>query len=530
MADERGDREAEPPRFRGPGIARASALLVALTAISQVLGYVRDAVIASTFGAGSSLDAYLVAQGFLNLAVTLVALALARAVVPPVSRAVAAGDRNRVERTTGTVLTVAALVVLCASVAMYAGADLVVATLAPGFDPDTRDLAASLTRIMIVAAVFVALTDILAAVGQAHGRFFFSGVQGVPFNVVMIAAAASFGAAHGVEALAIGFVVGSVARMLLQLPAIRAERIALRPRLALRDEDVREVFRLVPPLLIGSAVVNVNTLVDRAVGSAQGEGVITALSFGWRIVTLVDMLLVVTVVAALYPAFSRAGAEDDRVVLRSLVDRSSRGILVVLAPVIALLIVAAEPVVEVLFGRGSFDAQAVDMTATAVVAYAVAAAAVALRSIASRGCLAVGDSRSQVIAAVVAMTLNVAGDLTLGVAYGIPGLAASTSISMVAGAALLLFLLERRHDAVTVRSVAAAAMRVSLAAALGAAAVALLGITASADGGLDALLRCAAAGAVIAVVYLAALVAMRSSELREAGAIIRRALRGSGGA
>jgi putative peptidoglycan lipid II flippase len=315
--------------------------------------------------------------------------------------------------------------------------------------------------------------------------------------------------------------------MALQVPAIRAERISLRPRLALRDDDVREVFRLVPPLLVGSAVVNVNTLVDRAVGSAQGEGVITALSFGWRIVTLVDMLLVVTVVAALYPAFSRAGIEEDRTALRALVNRSARGILVVLAPVVALLVVAAEPIVTLLFGRGSFDADAIDMTATAVIAYAVAAVAIALRSIASRGCLAVGDSRSQVIAAVAAMAINVAGDLTLGVAYGIPGLAASTSISMIVGAGLLLVLLERRHDAVTVRSVAVAAFRVSVAATLGAAAVVLLGVTTSDGAAGVALLRCAAAAGVIAVVYVAVLVALRSDELREAGTIVRRGLLGA---
>lgn len=42
---------------RGPGIARAAALLAALTAVSQLLGFVRDAVIAAVFGAGAVLDA-----------------------------------------------------------------------------------------------------------------------------------------------------------------------------------------------------------------------------------------------------------------------------------------------------------------------------------------------------------------------------------------------------------------------------------------------------------------------------------------
>lgn len=509
-------------RGRRSGVARASVMLIALTGFSQVLGYVRDAVVAAVFGAGAELDAYLVAQGALNLVVTLAAVAMARAVVPPLSRAAAAGDHDRVERTTGTVVTVTVVVVLIASAAVYLAADPIIAVLAPGFDGETRELAASLTRIMLVAAVFVALTDILAAAAQSHGRFFFSGLQGVPFNLVMIAAAGGLSALYGIEALALGFVIGSAVRLLLQLPPIRAERISLRPRLALGDPDVREALRLVPPLLIGSAVVNVNTLVDRAVGSAQGEGVITALSFGWRIVTLVDMLLVVTVAAALYPAFSRAAADEDRSLLRGLVDRSSRTVLVVIAPAITLLVVSSEAVVTVLFGRGDFDAEAIDMTATAVAVYAVAAAAVAVRSIASRGCLALGDSRSQVIAAVVIMVLNVAGDLTLGIAYGIPGLAASTSASMIVGAGLLVVLLQRRHRAVSARAIGATVIRVSVAAGLAGATAWRLGLTEVADGGDAAVaLRCAAAAAVIVGVYLAVLIALRSPELREASAIVR---------
>ncbi|MDQ3481305.1 MAG: oligosaccharide flippase family protein, partial [Actinomycetota bacterium] len=342
-----------------PGVARAAAVLVALTAVSQLLGFVRDAVIAALFGAGAALDAYLVAQSVMNLVLALVAGAMARAIVPPVSRAAAVDDGLRANRTVQTALTFTVLVLVGGSMLMFVAADLVVATLAPGFDPATSTLAVELTRIVLVATVFIAATDILAAAAQAHGRFFHSGLQGIPFNLVMIGAAVGFGASLGIHALAMGFVVGSAVRLLVQLPAVRAARLRLRPRLDLRDSDFLEVRRLAPPILLSSAVVNVNTLVDRAVGSAQGEGTIAALSFGWRIVTLVDTMLVVSVAAALYPAFSALGAPDRRDDLRALVDRSLGVMLVILAPVVALLTVAAEPIVTLIFGRGDFDATAI---------------------------------------------------------------------------------------------------------------------------------------------------------------------------
>ena len=299
---------------------------------------------------------------------------MARALVPPVSRAAAAGDVPRANRTVQTALTLTVLVLVTGSVLMWVAADLVVSALAPGFDAATADLAVELTRVVLVATVFIAATNILAAAAQSHGRFFHSGIQGVPFNLVMIVAAAGFGAGFGIHALAVGFVVGSGARLLVQLPALRTTGLRLRPRLGLRDADFREVMLLAPPILLSTAVVNVNTLVDRAVGSTQGEGTIAALNFGWRTVSLVDTLLVVTVAAALYPAFSALGTPELRDELAALVGRALSVMLVLLAPVVVLLIVAAEPIVTLIFGRGDFDTNAVRATSVAVVGYSVGAA------------------------------------------------------------------------------------------------------------------------------------------------------------
>lgn len=500
-----------------PGVARAAAVLAALTAVSQLLGFVRDAVIAAVFGAGSELDAYFVAQGVMNLVLALVAGAMAKAIVPPVSRAAAADDVARANRTVQTALTVTLIVLVTGSVVMYLAADLVVAVLAPGFDAGTAELTSDLTRIILFATVFVAATNILAAAAQAHGRFFHSGFQGVPFNVVMIAAAALFGATYGVEALAVGFVVGSAVRLVVQMPAIRAAKLRLRARLALRDPDFREVLHLAPPLLLTAAVVNVNTLVDRAVGSAQGEGVIASLSFGWRIVTLVDGLLVVTLAAALYPAFSTVGTPDRRDDLRAMVGRSLSTMLVMLAPVTALLVVAAEPIVTLVFGRGDFDDTAVRLTSIAVVGYAVSAMGLGARVVASRASFAVGDSRMPVAVAIFSMVVNVVGDLTLGVTYGVAGLAAATSLSLVLGAVLMVVLLGRRHRAVDLREVGAATVRVLVAAALAAAAGGAVGAAAPlpAEGTVFVTARLCLTTVVLGGVYVTVLVVLRSRELQE---------------
>lgn len=516
----------------GSGVARAATLIGVLSAVSLLLGFLRDVVIAAVFGASAELDAYLVAQGLMNVVLGLVAGALAKAVVPVVAPAVAAGDPEGAHRSVATALAVAVVVLGAGAVVVGLLAGEVVAVLAPGFDAATAALAERLTRVVLVATVLIAATNVLAAVAQSHRRFFWAGAQGIPFNLVMIVAAAVFGPRHGVVALAIGFVVGSAARLLLQLVPLRQLGVRLLPVLDLRDPGFRSFARLVPPLLLGSAVGNVNTLVDRAVASVQGEGTIAALSYGWRVVSLADTLVVASFVAALYPAFGAAAEPAARAELRRLVARGLTAVTLVLVPAVAGLVVAATPVVALVFGRGSFGPEAVTLTATAVAWYAPGLLPLAWREVITRAFYALGDSRTPVAVALLAMAVNLAGDLTLGLALGVPGIAASTVLSLAVAAVANTAQLSRRHRAVDSLQAAGALARLGLAgvvaAAAAAAALAVVHGTAgpaSTSAGWDAATRLAGAGVAVAVTYVVALVLLRAPEV----AILRDSLRGTAG-
>ena len=116
------------------GIAQAAALVTALTFISAILGFFRDVVIAGVFGAGGELDAYLVAQGLMNLVLALVAGAMAKATVPVLAAQNSTDDAsNKAAHTLSVVLTVTLLVLGLGSLIMALAASSVVTVLAPGF-------------------------------------------------------------------------------------------------------------------------------------------------------------------------------------------------------------------------------------------------------------------------------------------------------------------------------------------------------------------------------------------------------------
>lgn len=489
-------------------VSRAAVVVTALTAVSTIFGFIRDVVIAAVYGAGPSLDAYLVAQGLMNVVLGLVAYAMARSVTPVVAREVAAeGPDCRGHRSFDTAITVTMVILGVGAVLVGLLAAPVTAVLAPGFEGEQADLAVTLTRIVLLATVLIAGTDLLAAVAQAHGKVVWSSLQGVPFNVIMIGAAGLFGPRYGIEALAVGFVVGSAARLLLQVPPLLQLGLRVCPRWDLREPRFREIARLMPPLLVGSAIGNVNSLVDRAVGSTLGDGAITALSYGWRLVNLPETLLIASLLVPLYPALGAAAGNHPEV--RRLVSRGLSVTVTILIPLTLVLMVAALPLARVAYGRGEFTDDDVRATAVAIIWYAPALVAMGVRQVLVSTSYALGDSRAPVLVSLAAMAINVVGDLVLAPVMGLAGIALATSASLVTAAAANAWLLARRHGAV---DVGAAGPLVARSAVLGALAASVGFGTLTLAAGTGALLQGTLVSCAILGTYILGLMLLRAPE------------------
>ena len=445
-------------------VGRAALLIAALTAASRALGFVREAVYAAVFGASAELDAFLVAQGLPNIAVTLIASAVVTSAIPVLSGQLARGEDEAARRTFHTLFTAVLLALIVLALGLAVAARPLIELTAPGFDRDGVDLAVRLTRVLLAGSAFVAAMNLIAGLLQAHRQFFWPALVGIPFNLVMILAAALFGGEHGAIALAVGFVVASAVRVGFEAPGLR--RIRFRPRAALdlRDPGLRLVLGMAPLVLLGNSVANVNTFVDRLVGSLAGEGAISALNYGFRLVALPHGLLALALLQAIYPSLARADAAGDTARFRELTGRGLATLGLALLPFAAGCVALREPLVAVVYGRGEFSAADAALTSEALAFYAGTVVLLGWRELLVRAFYSLEDARTPVLTALVAMGVNVVGDVTLGRAFGVPGIAVSTTISLAVSFGLLLWVLRSRHALVDVGRFGSCAWRALVAA------------------------------------------------------------------
>jgi putative peptidoglycan lipid II flippase len=435
---------------KAPDRSGGAIVIGSLTMTSRVLGLVRDILLASVFF-GRSLDAFVLAFTVPNLFRRLFGEgALSGALVPLLVEKIDKGDREGAARLTARVL--GAVVLGLGAVALAVSAVGVVIALAMGTASKTG-LVAGVLAIVMPYVVPICAAAVVMAFLNAHGRFAPSAVSPVLLNVALITAALI---KPTVWSLAVAVLVGGGLQFAVQFFAARRLGMPARPQVELADPGLRRVGRALLPVVVGFAVFQINVLLDRVIAWAliPGDGAVGSLFLGNRLMQLPLAVFAIAIATAALPGLSSHAARKEDDAFRSGLRAGTRSILFWTVPAGVGLALLAEPLVALLFSRGSFLATpgALEKTSLVVIFYAPGLVAFGLATLYSRALYARGQQTLVVRAALVAVGVNVVLNIALvlvfqhialaptvgeAVASGEAGLALASSISGFAFLAML---------------------------------------------------------------------------------------------
>jgi putative peptidoglycan lipid II flippase len=209
-------------------------------------------------------------------------------------------------------------------------------------------------------------------------------------------------------------------------------------------DDMRKFLKAFGPATIGSAGVQIAMFADTIIASFLPSGSVSYLYYADRLYQLPLAVIGIAIGVVLLPALSRRVAAGDEEGARHGLNRALEGIVALTLPCVVVFLLAAEPVMAVLFGRGAFDANAVAGSARALEAYAIGlTAVVALRAL-TPAFHARGDTATPVKVLAVSITINVLLKIVLMGHLASAGLALATSVGAWINAILLAILLARR--------------------------------------------------------------------------------------
>ncbi|HYR44563.1 MAG TPA: murein biosynthesis integral membrane protein MurJ [Terriglobia bacterium] len=460
-------------------LLKSASLISAFTILSRIFGYVRDSRIVFLLGAGSAADAYTTAYRIPNLLRRLVGEgAVSAAFIPVFSRYIAENKRKDAWEFANTMLTLIAIFLTAFTVAGIVFSPFIVRLFASGFGdtPGKLELTATLNRIMFPYIFLISLSALSMGILNSFHRFGAPAFAPVVLNLTMIAFS-FFGSLLGdvTRTLAAGVVVGGMLQLGMQVPQLLRSGWHIRFKIDFSNPGVRQVAKLMVPVIFGVGIVQINVLVGTQFASYLQEGSVTAIYIADRVMELVLGAYVVAVSTVILPLLSRQAALGQMDELKKTLNFAARIILFITLPATVGLIILRQEIIEVLFQHGDFEATSTALTAWALPFFAIGLSAFSMVKIIVPAFYALQDTRTPVKIALVAMFLNIALNFVFirPLENGGPALAASAAAFFNSFSLLAIFY--RRYGSFGVWDILWSALKAGIASlALGFVVYALI--------------------------------------------------------
>ena len=458
-----------------PRLLRSGLIVSVMTFLSRILGLVRDVVIAALMGAGAAADVFLFANKIPNFLRRLFAEgAFAQAFVPVLTEYHRGKNLDatrllmaRVSGTLGTLVGIVTLLAMLFSpvVAAIFGMGWFMDWLQGGEQAEKFEMASLLLKITFPYLFFITLTALAGAALNVMGRFGVAAFTPVLLNVSIIVAALWL--APQLEnpeiGLAIGVFVGGVVQFLFQLPFLRQAGLLVLPKWGWRDPGVVRIRTLMIPAMFGVSVSQINLLLDTVIASFLVTGSISWLYYADRLLEFPLGLFGIAIATVILPALSARHVDKSLEKFQTTLDWGVRMVVMLGLPAMAGLFVLAEPMLLVLFERGSFAPEDALLSSYALMAYATGLLSFMLVKVLATGFFSRQDTKRPVKYGIIAMAANMVLNIILAIPFGYWGLALATALSGTLNAVLLGTVLYREGVLVLARTTRIFLVQVALA-------------------------------------------------------------------
>src|SRR5712672_3556836 len=424
----------------------AAMLLVSVLCVSRLLGYVREAYIASVFGAGAYTDAYVAAFTLPDTLSYMLAAGSVSVTVTSILARYRAENREKIAQQGITVMMTVILIILAmVIIVLELTASKIEPYIFPKFTQGQLELCAKITRILLPGKIFYYFGGVYAAVLLSRRWFLVPSTVPLFYNVCIILSGVVAARRFGITSLAFGVVAGLfIGPFLLNAICARRAGFHFRPSLDIDNPAFREWVRLSVPLGLGVSILMADSLYQRYFASGS-PGDISRLYYARQLFTVPLGILGQTAGQASLPFFAQLFGERRSKEFGATVNKAVTAIFTLSILCTAWFMASALPVVDLVYRRGRFEFSDSQQTAVYLFCFPLALGFWAIQVLYARAFFAAGDSLTPMVASTIVTIAAFPIYALMFRMFSIVGLVIASDIAIVLDTTVLALLLHRRH-------------------------------------------------------------------------------------
>lgn len=401
-------------------VGSAYILVVAGIFLAKALGFFRDIVFASVFGATVESDIYFQVFSLVNLVFTGIGVALSTLVIKNLNKPANASKAAQQAYVSGF-LKKTALGSLAAMALLALLAKPLVNLLLP--DCARPDLAMKLFFIMLPSLLFVLLAYVISGVLQNNRIFFISSIMSLPFNVILLAALLVPNV--GILTLGVVTTIGWGLHIVIQLPSFYRSGFRF---FAPKVQKTSSAFSSeVVFIFLSNMMFQFCFIIDKA-SVAADAGAASTMNYASNLFITIASVFVVAMSNVIFPSISQNYEEGKLDYVGGLIRYIMTIMGTIFLPFILVICCFGEPLIALIYERGEFGTAETVQTAMLFAIYSFGVLGYLAQELFNKVLYLGGKYRYTVCGTLAVIVLKLFLNPVLTAHFGARGAAACTAV------------------------------------------------------------------------------------------------------
>lgn len=405
-------------------------IILSCSIVAKVLSYVWEATLAAFLGATDQADAFYMTTSIFNILYPILDLGIWKVFLPIYKTKLVKKEEDRAEQIANISISFFFMLSVALVLFLIIFARPLVGIMAPGFETEKKALTIQYLRISAPAYFLMTTASILGAILQSREKFLGSQIREIGSHVSRIACLFLCYRILGIYAALVALIVGSVFRVLIQLPFINW-KWKFKPDFHFKDQDIVPMIKGLPSVAVTAAIAHINGLVDKIVASGAATGAVACLNYGHKLMNVFSGMISSAISTAVYPTMIQHITNNESDKLKELLRNVLGALMFFIIPISIFCFLFSTEMVTVAFQRGAFDVAATSLTSGVFVGYCLGMLFLGVTTVVTNVFYGYGDTKITMYISFVEIALNIVFDLLFIRFCGVAGLAFATSISAI---------------------------------------------------------------------------------------------------
>ena len=417
-------------------------LLVIISCMSKVFGFIRDIVLTNLYGASSVADAYLVTLSIPDMLLDLLANTTMIGFVPIAIEKL--GESNKsLNDFTNSIIKLLLIIGMGLVGALLIFPKSILNLMAPGFQSDTLEMSSKFLRVIGFTILFRTVANIFNAYLNANKYFLPSAFMGVILDVSIIVAIIISKKTDLVIILPLGAVLGTCFQMIFLSPFVI--KIGYRSNFfsPVWSDDIKKILIIIIPAAISVGVMQISTMVNKALASNITVGGIAMLNHAGKISYFAENIIVVSVVTVLYPLLSEYYINKEIKQFAISIEGAIDKLLTFLIPITAGLAILSYPIINIFYGHGEFTEENVLMTSILMTFNVLGIVGIAGQTLLTRALFSMKKIKVSAIISATLLCVFIVFSVLFSKLFGLEGIALGTAASYTVGGIVYYIIIKK---------------------------------------------------------------------------------------